>query len=477
MLRTRLLLTLSGLVLAALVALGAATYAALHGFLFNRVDRQLRASEEPMLHILLEHLQYPTARGSGDDLPPATFGELRSPDGTVIARVQFGFRGRTSYQPDLPGGASQPPIESIFTTGASTDSSYRFRVVAAPLSTGQLLLVAVPLTEVGQTLHHLLVIEAIVAAVVIALLAAAAWFIVRRELRPLDAMGETAEAIAGGDLARRVEPADARTEVGRLGLALNAMLVQIERSMQARVESEERLRRFLADASHELRTPLTSIRGYAELFRRGADARPEDLSVSMRRIEEEAARMGGLVEDLLVLAHLDELRESTMGTVDLSSIVVDACSDARAAAADREIASHVDARIYVLGDEGRLRQAVANLVNNAIVHTPAGSLIEMSLHPRDRSAEVTVRDHGPGLSDDALEHVFDRFWRAPSTKERATEGAGLGLSIVAGIAEAHGGSVFAANADDGGAIFTLRVPLANVTREGAINARESALPT
>ncbi|MEA2476691.1 MAG: two-component system, OmpR family, sensor kinase [Actinomycetota bacterium] len=478
MLRTRLLLILSGLVLAGLVALGAATYEALHGFLFNRVDRQLRASEEPMLHILLEHLQYPTAQGSGDDLPPATFGEIRSSAGTVIARMELGFTGSTSYRPQLPAGAAKTEDDLIFTTGAETDRSYHFRVLAAPLSSGQTLLVAVPLREVEQTLHHLLLIEGIVAALVIAMLAGAAWVIIRRSLRPLDSMGETAEAIAGGDLARRVEPADSRTEVGRLGIALNAMLARIEQSMDARTRSEERLRRFLADASHELRTPLTSIRGYAELFRRGAGARPQDLSVSMRRIEEEAARMGVLVEDLLVLAHLDELRESSMAMVDLKALLADSCSDARAIAPERRIDLEATQDVSVMADESRLRQAFANLLNNAIVHTPTSSPIEVSLDVRGRWAEASVRDHGPGLTADALEHVFDRFWRDPTKRESGPNGAGLGLSIVAGIVERHHGDVSASNAPDGGAVFTLRLPVIDLPSDTArFSETESALPT
>lgn len=475
MLRTRLLLILTGLVLAGLIALGAATYEALHGFLLDRVDRQLRAAEEPMVHILVEHLEYPTAQGTGDDLPPATFGELRSETGTVISRVEFGFRGTKTYRPLVPPDAATSGDGTLLTTSAESESSYHFRVVATILSSGETLIVAVPLRDVEQTMHHLLLIEGIVAAVVIALLGGAAWWIVRRELRPLDAMSATAAAIAGGDLSRRVEPAESRTEVGRLGLALNGMLARIEQSMDARTHSEDRLRRFLADASHELRTPLTSIRGYAELFRRGAGTRPEDLEVSMRRIEEEASRMGVMVEELLVLAHLDELRESAMAVVDLDELVEDACSDARAAAPDRPISCDGIDHVEVMGDEDRLRQAIGNLVNNAIVHTPPGSRVEISLNERDGSAEVSVRDHGPGLGDEALEHVFDRFWRGTSG---GSEGAGLGLSIVAGIARGHKGEVTAGNAEGGGALFVLRIPTTGASRVAdQVSESESALPT
>jgi two-component system OmpR family sensor kinase len=392
--------------------------------------------------------------------------------------MELGFTGSTSYRPQLPSGPADTDSDLIFSTRAETDSSYHFRVLAAHLSSGQTLLVAVPLREVELTLHHLMLIEGIVAALVIAMLAGAARVIIRRSLRPLDAMGETAEAIAGGDLARRVEPANSRTEVGRLGIALNAMLARIEQSMEARTRSEERLRRFLADASHELRTPLTSIRGYAELFRRGADTRPEDLSVSMRRIEEEAARMGVLVEDLLVLAHLDELRESSMAMVDLKGLLTDSCSDARVAAPNREIHLEAAQEVSVMADESRLRQAFANLINNAIVHTPSGSPIEVSLQVRSGWAEASVRDHGPGLSPEALEHVFDRFWRDPTKRESGSNGAGLGLSIVAGIVERHHGNVSVTNALGGGAMFTLRLPVIDASKDmERVSEPEIALPT
>ena len=294
----------------------------------------------------------------------------------------------------------------------------------------------------------------------LATLAGAALWMVRRELRPLEAMGDTASSIAGGDLTRRVEPAGETTEVGRLGLALNGMLAQIETSMEARKASEERLRRFLADASHELRTPLTSIRGYAELFRRGADKRPEDLAVAMRRIEEEAARMGVLVDDLLLLARADETRAAASEEVDLAALLRDAAADARAAAPRRPITVEAPASLAVTGDEGRLRQAIANLVGNALVHTPSVAAVDLRLAARGEWAELTVADRGPGLEPGALEHVFERFWRGTAGGEGKPGGAGLGLPIVAAIAQTHGGDVSAANAPGGGAVFTLRLPRA-----------------
>jgi two-component system OmpR family sensor kinase len=266
-------------------------------------------------------------------------------------------------------------------------------------------------------------------------LIALAWWMIRVGLRPLDRIGETAEAIAAGDLSRRVAEAGPRTEVGRLGLALNAMLAQIEKAFAEREASAERLRRFLADASHELRTPLASIRGYAELFRIGAVSGHEDTARALGRIEAEAARMGILVEDLLTLARLDEMPELRRGRVDANDPVV------------------------VLGDPHQLRQVIANLLRNAVVHTPAGTPIEVRVGRDEREATVIVRDHGPGLPPEATEAIFERFWRADPGRGRGKAGAGLGLSIVASIVGAHGGRATAANAPDGGAEFKVSLPI------------------
>jgi two-component system OmpR family sensor kinase len=321
--------------------------------------------------------------------------------------------------------------------------------------------VAVPFTETEATLHQLLFIEALVIGGVLLALAAAAWWLVRLGLRPLDRIGATAGAIAAGDLSHRVERAEPRTEIGRLGLALNAMLGRLEEAFAERRASEERLRRFLADASHELRTPLSSIRGYAELFRIGAARKGPDVEKAMSRIEDEAARMGVLVEDLLALARLDEIRDAHREPVDLTDLAADAVDDARAVAPDREIelrgAGNGD--VLVDGDPDQLRQVLANLVRNALVHTPEGTAIEVSVASAGSDATLAVRDHGPGLPTDDPSELFDRFWRADPGRGRGRAGAGLGLAIVAGIVHAHGGRAEAADADGGGARFTVVLPL------------------
>jgi two-component system OmpR family sensor kinase len=271
-------------------------------------------------------------------------------------------------------------------------------------------------------------------------------------------MATTAGAIAAGDLSRRVEPAEDRTEVGRLGLALNAMLEQIEQAFDERRRSEEKLRRFLADASHELRTPLTSIRGYAEVFERAKDD-PEDLDVAMRRIEEESKRMGIMVEELLVLARLGEGREPERAPVDLARVVDDAVSDARAAAPARDITLESIETVDVLGDDHQLRQVVANLLGNALRHTPEEARIRVRLTTSDGRASLAVADDGPGLEPDVAAKVFEPFFRADQSRARETGGAGLGLAIVAAIVESHGGEVRLDTAPGAGAIFTVSLPL------------------
>jgi two-component system OmpR family sensor kinase len=281
---------------------------------------------------------------------------------------------------------------------------------------------------------------------------------VRVGLRPLEGIGETAGAIAAGDLSRRVEPADERTEVGRLGRSLNAMLAQIEAAFEERRASESRLRRFVADASHELRTPLTSIRGYAELFRRGADTRPEDLEKSMARIEAEASRMGVLVDDLLLLARLDQGRPLEREPVDLHAVVTEAVESARAIDPDRPVDLAIDDDVRLVGDEARLRQVLDNLLENARIHTPDGTPVHVRVGMDGTHVVISVRDEGPGLSAEDTTKAFERFYRGDPVRSRTTGGSGLGLSIAAAIVDAHGGTTIAASHEGSGATFEVRIP-------------------
>ena len=278
------------------------------------------------------------------------------------------------------------PVGEAFTVDGENGDDNSYRVYAEPDRFGSgVTVVAAPLTEIEATLHRLLLLESLVIGGVLLVLGFVAWAVVRVGLLPLDRIGHTAGAIAGGDLSHRVESVDPRTEVGRLGIALNAMLDRLEGAFTQRQASEDRLRRFLADASHELRTPLASIRGYAELFRMGAARSPEDVEKAMRRIEDEAARMGVLVEDLLTLARLDEIAEAPHTSVDVAALAGDAVDDARAVAPERAIAlsSSLDGGAVVLGDAHQLRQVFANLLRNALVHTPAGTPIEVGVGSAD----------------------------------------------------------------------------------------------
>jgi two-component system OmpR family sensor kinase len=248
------------------------------------------------------------------------------------------------------------------------------------------------------------------------------------------------------------------------------MLAQIERAFADRSRSEERLRQFLADASHELRTPLSSIRGYAELFRLGAAREPAEVERAMERIEAEATRMGGLVQSLMLLARLDELPVAQRVDVDLTELAEHAALDTRAAAPDREVLVHLDGHVLVRGDPEQLGQVLANLTSNAVVHTPATTAIGIKVTSDDGHAVIEVRDHGPGLPSDAGDHLFERFWRPDGGRSRGHGGAGLGLAIVKAIVESHGGEVHAYNADDGGAVFRVTLPLAPVARTGNLAA-------
>ena len=277
-------------------------------------------------------------------------------------------------------------------------------------------------------------------------------------------MAVTAGAIAGGDLARRVTPADDRTEVGRLGLALNAMLGEIEAAFAARTASEGRLRRFLADASHELRTPLTSIRGYAEIFDLGARERPEDLATAMHHIREEADRMHVLVDDLLLLARLDRERPMDLGPSDLVPVVTRAVVSVRAMEPERHVSLVAPAALVVIGDAERLRQVVDNLLVNAVRHSPEGAPVEVWAGIVGGDAVVEFSDRGPGVPPEDAERIFEPFFRADSSRARTTGGAGLGLAIVAAIARAHGGSAGVRPNPGGGARFWVRIPVQGAGR-------------
>ncbi len=479
-LRTRLLAGVLVLAAAGLVALAAVTYAEQRSFLLERLDQQAQGAEPALSHLLDEHgfrppeatggAGFEPGRGGGPgpgpqgggnvNLPPGTWGQRRMPDGQVLGSVPIRY-SETERIPAPPKLPAHVPVERFFTV-----SGYRVYVGHDREDAG-LTVVAIPSADVNQTLDRLLLVEGLVIGGVLLALGLTALFVVRLGLRPLTRMEVTAEAIAGGELSRRVSPATAKTEVGRLGLALNRMLDRLEEAFAEREASEERLRQFLADASHELRTPLASIRGYAELFRIGA-TEGESTEMAMRRIEEEAKRMGVLVEDLLALARLDETRARSHEPVDLAALARDVARDARATAPQRRIAVSAPPQALVSGDPHQLHQVLANLMRNALVHTPAATPIEISVERAGEGIGVRVRDHGPGLPQGAAAKLFERFWRTEGGRERGKAGAGLGLAIAREIVIAHGGRIEGADAPGGGAVFTVRLPALSGSLEATV---------
>jgi two-component system OmpR family sensor kinase len=466
-LRARLLVALLALTALGLLLLGGITYVEQRSFELDRVDDQVRTALPAVAGAMGDRGAEPGppreggpppggAPGSG--LPPGSYGELRDTDGNVIDAHVFTYEQDITADPKLP---REMPLGRVFTVHGQNGDTNTYRVYADRdrRDANRIIVAAAPLGEIDQRLNRLLVVESLVIVLVLFVLGAVAWAVVRVGLMPLDRMGHTAGAIAGGDLSHRVESTDPRTEVGRLGIALNAMLDRLEHAFSQREASENRLRRFLADASHELRTPLASIRGYAELFRMGAASDPAEAARAMQRIEDEAARMGVLVEDLLTLARLDEIAEAPHREIDLGALAEDAVSDARVTAPDRSITLAASEGTVVLGDAHQLRQVLANLMRNALVHTPAGTGIDVSVANGNERVRLVVRDHGPGLPTDDPDALFERFWRAEGGRERGRAGAGLGLAIVAAIVDAHGGTVGAANAPDGGAVFSVELPV------------------
>jgi two-component system OmpR family sensor kinase len=485
-LRTRVLACVLALAAAGLVLLAAVTYAEQSSFLEDRLNQEVRAAGPAVSEALdlagLRPANDPTSpldgtRGAqagglgarpggprgvpaggpaGLNLPPGTYGQRREASGKVLGHRVFSYGQAEQPAPKIP---AQVPLGRLFTVGSAGSSGLQYRVYAVrdPEDTG-VTVVAVPLHDVQQTLSRLLVVEALVIGGVLVALGISAFFVVRLGLRPLDRIEVTAGQIAAGELSRRVIPATPRTEVGRLGLALNAMLERLEQAFAERTASEERLRQFLADASHELRTPLASIRGYAELFRMGATEDAAGTEMAMRRIEEESKRMGILVEDLLTLARLDEEPELRRARVDLSVLARDAVEDARATAPERTISLSAPDAAIASGDSHQLRQVLANLLRNALVHTPARTPVEVSVAQDDGMVTVSVRDHGRGLPAASQANLFDRFWRAGGGRGRGKAGAGLGLAIARGVVDAHGGQISAQNAAGGGALFVVRLP-------------------
>jgi two-component system OmpR family sensor kinase len=486
-LRARLILGVIVLSAIGLLAADFATYSALRSFLVGRTDTSLEAAHRAVESAVF-HPHFGRDDGGPDHGGSATLdlGPLANaaPGEYVALRRLDGTQVRESSTPRFPGGAQLPPPllpehislpaanaqgerVNYFTVAARNGGGrYRVRASIEPQARNYVLVVAQSLSDVDSTLHRLLWIAVLVTALVLVGVAVLGLWVVRLGLRPLEAIGATAAEIAAGDLTKRVEREDERTEVGRLGLALNGMLGQIESaatvreaSLAALEASERKLRRFVADASHELRTPLAAVRAYAELFTRGAAERPDDLRRSMSGISRESERMTLLVDDLLLLARLDEGRPLAHEPVELHEVVADAVETARTVDPDRQIDRWLEP-LVVLGDRDRLRQAVDNLLANVRAHTPSGRPARVTLGAVEGMARLEVADSGPGLDIEQCEHVFERFYRADQSRSRASGGAGLGLSIVAAVSEAHGGNVTVESSPEKGTTFRIELPLA-----------------
>jgi two-component system, OmpR family, sensor kinase len=497
----RLITTVLALSAVALTVTGVFGARLLRGYLTERVDDQLVAQSSAIVEFFNEgrpelvvsgeyHITRQNLTGEAVDHWPSKLLGSAAPELPALTPTEAIDRGGQPFAVEAARG----------------NSSWRAVAIPLPDRSGTIL-IASSLDEVDATVHRVSTINLLVGGLVLGGLAVAGYSMVRTALRPLTRIEHTAAAIAGGDLSRRVPDDDPGTEVGRLGLALNTMLEQIETAFRAQAASEttartseQKMRRFVADASHELRTPLTSIRGFAELHRQGAVTDPAEVSRLLGRIEDEAKRMGLLVDDLLLLARLDQQRPFQRAPVDLLAVAADAVEAARATAPDREIVLDTTvlpdgsgaaadggddddegngggsgegdgetAPLVVAGDEPRLRQVVANLLDNALSYSPAGTPITMAVGTAERDGHalacMEVRDRGAGLSAEQAERVFERFYRTDKARSRAHGGTGLGLSIVAAITAAHGGNVEVDTAPGDGATFRVLLPLAAAPTE------------
>jgi two-component system OmpR family sensor kinase len=479
-LRSRLTL---GIVILSAIGFFAASFATqslLKNYLIKEVDNQLavitsgtfaRIEQSGIAHEVIESRhgddgQNPVPQSLGAPLtriPTSTSLTLLDAQGTVVGGLG-GDLNATSINDNLAGLLPEEVAqhgEKPFTIHAPGPD---FRVIARALPNNAGTVVAAQsLRDLDRTTSRLGFLFSLIGFGLLVMIALASRAVIKLGLRPLEDAEKTAEEIAAGNLSARMPEADPSTEVGRLVSSLNTMLSRIEDAFSVRTESENKLRRFVADASHELRTPITAIRGFSELHRQGAVTGEKETAELIGRIENESKRMGSLVEDLLLLARLDQAREMDSKPVDLNKVVEDAVISARAAGPEHPVAlSSSGDEIFTLGDEVRIHQVVANLLANARAHTPAGTPITVSLSKTDAGVEVSVADKGPGLSLEDQKRIFERFYRADSSRVRTgADGSGLGLSIVDAVMRAHGGSVSVQSTPGEGAVFTLLFPNGN----------------
>lgn len=477
-LRNRLVLGVVILSTLGFIASGVVAQKSLQSFLVHQIDDQLisvASGSLPRINragIVDDH-EYRERRGLNqesddgevpqtplDRIPTSTSVTLLDAQGAVVGGIGGDLNSVSitdyieGYTPTEVSDLAGEP----FTITADEES---FRVLALPLPSNLgSIAIGQSLNDVDRTLNRLQWLFFLIGLVIVGLIALASRTMIKVGLKPLSAVEDTAEKIAAGDLSARLPDAKPTTEVGRLTTSLNTMLARIEESFAMRKTSEDKLRRFVADASHELRTPLTAIRGFAELHRQGAVTGEEDTKQLLGRIEGESVRMGSLVEDLLLLARLDQAREMERVPVDIAAVTEDAVASARVAGPDHPITLVGDTdELYTLGDSHRIHQVIANLLANARTHTPAGTPINVSIDRADDGVRIAVGDQGPGLSQEDQRRIFERFYRADSSRVRIDgEGSGLGLSIVDAVMKAHGGDVSVTSELGKGSTFTLFFP-------------------
>ena len=458
-LRTRLVLSLAAVMAVALALSGLLVLQLTRASLVDRLDRELVAIVQGPTRI--EQL---AGFGGGPDAEAGRrLAILRlDANGRVINAFPSGFARDPDPLPVLPvydGGIPESALGRV-EQRASQDGSVAYRVITERGPRGQATVaIAAPMTSIEAAQSALLRTLAVVGGLAMAALLLVAWLVIRRGLLPLERMTRTAEEIAAGDLSHRAGVPHDGSEVGRLGTAFDSMLDQIEGSFARQESAQAQLRRFVGDASHELRTPLTTVRGYADLYRAGGLDAPEELTKAMDRIGTESRRMAALVDDLLLLARLDQGRPVRHEPVDLARIVDDAVHDLRAIDPTRPVRADVQRDVTVTGDDDRLRQVLGNLLSNVRVHAGPSTPVEVVLRTTEGEAEVRVVDHGPGIDVADGGRVFDRFYRADAGRSRDSGGTGLGLSIVASLVAAHGGRLWHEATHGGGATFVARLPL------------------
>ncbi len=452
------------MVLVAYVITAGVTTMLLRDYLTGRMDTELSRDIGPLGNAAYARSVQGGAFAAA--LVPNDYYVVITPSASDSTPSPFVTQATNADHPDLgridvddPSIVNQAPF-----TAESGTGEIEWRVLASALSDGRgTVAIALPTTPIESTVRQLWVLTLLVGLATLVAVSVLGWMAVRRAFRPLSKIEDTASAIAAGDLTRRIPPPGAQDEVASLSDSLNIMLADIEKAFTVRKASEQRMRQFVADASHELRTPLATVRGYAELYRVGGVSEPADVASAMRRIEDEATRMTGLVESLLLLTRWDSTGTMEQEPVDLIVLASDVVQDARVRAPDHRVRlvplGVGTGRPLVVGNDGALRQVLTNLVANAVTHTPVGTEIEVALGVDAARCVVEVRDHGPGIDAETAERVFERFYRADAGRTRARGGTGLGLAIVATIVARHGGTVRHEPTPGGGATFRVELPL------------------